>query len=76
MFDRVLNTPLNDIKYHSENVYPIIGAYWKMSDIQDFVKWKSKWFTAKNIVISPNFLVIARNYAEIVPFHKISTPGN
>ena len=48
-------------------------------------------FTAKNTVISPNFLVwkfcgkaqfpnsfgrIARNYAETVPFHKISIPGN
>ena len=45
----------------------------------------------KNTVISPNFLEwkfrgkeefphrsrqIARNYAETVPFHKISTPGN
>ena len=48
-------------------------------------------YTAKNTVISPNFLVwkfcgkaqflhsfgrFARNYAETVPFHKISTPGN
>ena len=48
-------------------------------------------FTAKNTVISPNFLVqkfcreaqfphsfwrIAQNYAETVSFHKISTPGN
>ena len=47
-------------------------------------------YYVKNI-ISPNFLVwkfcgkaqflhrferIARNYAETVPFHKISTPGN
>ena len=47
--------------------------------------------TAKNIVISPNYLVwklcgktqfpqsfgrIAGNSAETVPFHKISTPGN
>ena len=47
--------------------------------------------TAQNYVISPNFLLwklcgkaqfphrfgrIARNYAETVPFHKISTPGN
>ena len=43
--------------------------------------------TVKNTVISPNFLVwkfcgkaqaqrIAQNYAEPVPFHKISTPGN
>ena len=47
--------------------------------------------TAQNIVISPNFMVwkfcgktqfphslgqIAQNYAETVPFHKISTPGN
>ena len=47
--------------------------------------------TAKNTVISPNFLVwkfcgkeqfphsfglFARNYAETVPFHKISTPRN
>ena len=47
--------------------------------------------TAKNTVISPNFLVwkfcgktqflhsfgrFARNYAETVPFRKISTPGN
>ena len=47
--------------------------------------------TAKNTVISPDFLVwkfcrkaqfphsfgrIARNYMEIVPFRKISTPGN
>ena len=47
--------------------------------------------TAKNTVISPNFLVckfcgkaqfphsfgrIARNYAETVPFHKISIPEN
>ena len=47
--------------------------------------------TAKNTVISHNFLVckfcgkaelpysfgqIAGNYTEIVPFHKISTPGN
>ena len=42
---------------------------------------------AQNTVISPNFLVwkfcgkaqflrFARNYAEIVPFHKISIPGN
>ena len=44
-----------------------------------------------NTVISPNFMVwrfcgkaqfphsfgrFVRNYAEIVPFHKISTPGN
>ena len=51
----------------------------------------SKMITAKNTVVSPNFLVwkfcrkaqflhsigrIARNYAEIVPFCKISTPGN
>ena len=57
----------------------------------------SKWFImpmtniAKNIVISPNFLVwkfcgkeqfphsfgrFARNYTETVPFHKISTPRN
>ena len=48
-------------------------------------------FTTKNIAISPNFLVwkfcgkeqvphsfgrIVQNYAETVPFHKISTPGN
>ena len=44
-------------------------------------------YTASNVVISPNFLVwrfcgkaqflrIARNYAETVPFRKISTPGN
>ena len=47
--------------------------------------------TAKNTVISPNFLVwkfcvkaqfqhtfgrIAQNYAETVLLHKISTPGN
>ena len=47
--------------------------------------------SAKNTVISPNFLVwkfcgkaqfphsfgrIARNYAKTVPFHKISTSGN
>ena len=47
--------------------------------------------TAENTVILPNFLVwkfcgkaefphsfgqFARNYAETVPFHKISTPGN
>ena len=47
--------------------------------------------TAKNIVISPNFLVwkfcgkeqfphsfgrFPRNYAETVPFHKVPTPGN
>ena len=47
--------------------------------------------TAKNTVIPPNFLVwifcgkaqiphsfgpFARNYAETVSFHKISTPGN
>ena len=47
--------------------------------------------TVKNTVISPYFLVwkfygkaqfphsfvtMARNYAETVPFHKISTPGN
>ena len=47
--------------------------------------------TAKNTLISANFLVwkfcgkaqlqdsfgrIARNYAETVPFHKISIPGN
>ena len=47
--------------------------------------------SAKNTVILPNFLVwkfcgtaqfshsferIARNYAETVPFHKNSTPGN
>ena len=47
--------------------------------------------TAENTVISPNFLVwkfcgkgkfphnfgrIAQNYAETVPFHKISAPGN
>ena len=46
-----------------------------------------QWFTTKNTVISPNFLVwkfcgkaqfpnsfgqIAQNYAETVPFHKIS----
>ena len=46
---------------------------------------------AKNTIISSNFLVwkfcgkaqfphslgrIARNYAETVPFHKTSTPGN
>ena len=48
-------------------------------------------YTAKNIVVSPNFLVwkfcgkaqfshsfgqIVNNYAETVPFHKIFTPGN
>ena len=48
-------------------------------------------FTVKNTVISPNFLMrkfcgkaqfphsfgkITRNYAETVPFHKTSTPGN
>ena len=47
--------------------------------------------TAKNTIISPNFLVwkfcgkaqfpynfgwIARSYTETVPFHKISTPGH
>ena len=47
--------------------------------------------TAKNTVISPNYLVwkfcgkaqfphslgrITRNHAETVPFHKISKPGN
>ena len=57
-----------------------------------FSNLKSKSFTTvKNTVISPNFLVwkfcgkeqfpynfgrIARNYAETVPFLKISTPGN
>ena len=29
--------------------------------------------TAQNTAISPRF---ARNYAETVPFHKISTPEN
>ena len=48
-------------------------------------------YTVKNIIISPNFLVwkycgkaqfphsfgrIAWNYAETVPFRKISTPEN
>ena len=48
-------------------------------------------YTTKNAVISPNFLVckfcgktqfphsfgrIDRNYAETVPFYKISTPGD
>ena len=47
--------------------------------------------TTKNTVITPNFIVwkfcgkaqfphsfgrFARNYAETMPFHKISTPGN
>ena len=47
--------------------------------------------TAKNTVVSPNFQVwkfcgkaqfphsfgqITRNYAETMPFHKISMPGN
>ena len=47
--------------------------------------------TAKNAVTSPNFLVwifcgkaqflhsfgrFAQNYAEAVPFHKVSAPGN
>ena len=49
------------------------------------------YFYCKNTVISPNFLAwkfcgkaqflhsfeqFAQNYAETVPFHKISTPGN
>ena len=53
--------------------------------------WQPQELTAKNTVISPNFQVwkfcgkaqfphsfgrIARNYAETVLFHKISTPGN
>ena len=61
-------------------------AYIRRSeDLQDLGR------TAKNTVISPNFLVwkfcgkvqfpyslgqFARNYAEIVTFRKISTPGN
>ena len=51
--------------------------------------WNS--YTAKNTIISPNFLVwkfcgkaqfphsfgrVARNYAETMPFCKISIPGN
>ena len=52
---------------------------------------KAITFTAKNTVISPNFLVwkfcgkaqfphsfgrFTRNYAKTVPFHKIPIPGN
>ena len=55
------------------------------------IKWKHGTITAKNTLISPDFLMwkfcgkaqfpqsfgqIIRNYAETVPFHKISTPGN
>ena len=58
---------------------------------QLFLNRQNKIFTAKNTVISPNFLIwvfygktqfphsfvqIARNYAETVPFHKTTTPGN
>ena len=55
------------------------------------IAWKRAKSTAKNIVISPNFLVwkfcekaqfphsferFSRNYAETVPSYKIFTPGN
>ena len=55
------------------------------------MKSKSEIYTAKNTVLSPDFLMwkfcgkaqfphsfeqIARNYAETMPFCKISTPGN
>ena len=52
---------------------------------------KCMYYHCANTVISPNFMVwkfcgkvqfphsfgrFARNYAEIMPFHRISTPGN
>ena len=58
---------------------------------RDLVGGERGTVTEKNTVISANFLVwkfcgkaqflhsferIARNYAETVPFHNISTPGN
>ena len=62
------------------------------SEDSDILKYLSDELTAaKNTVISPDILVwkfcgktqfpqslvrIAQNYAEIVPFHKIFTPGN
>ena len=63
----------------------------RLSVAKNRVKPDSAPLTAKNIVISPNFLVwkfckkaqfphrferFARNYVETVPFHKIYTPGN
>ena len=53
--------------------------------------WSHETYTTENTVISADFLVwkfcgkaqfphsfgrSVRNYAETVPFHKISTPGN
>ena len=56
---------------------------------KNFQRTSTEFFTAKNTVISPDFLVWkffrkaqfphsfgVRNYAETVPFQKISTPGN
>ena len=67
------------------NMYVLVNKYQVQHDI--IIK-----FTAKSIVISRNFRVckfcekaqfpphsfgrIPRNYAETVPFNKISTPGN
>ena len=63
--------------------------YWQY--LWCWFSWYAIISTAKNIVISPDFLVwkfcgmaqfphsfgrLARNYAETVPFHKISTSGN
>ena len=62
-----------------------------VSDTTHFCVHLSISITVKNAIISPNFLMrkfcgkaqfphsfgrIARNYAETVLFHKISTPGN
>ena len=67
------------------------SLFLKRSVGRKYVQLHAKAYTAKNPVISPNFLVwkfygkaqfphsfgrIARNYAETVPFHKISTPEN
>ena len=64
------------------NIFEIVRFF----DIFDVFSSRNA-YTAKNTVIWPNFLVwkfygkaqfprIARNYAETVPFYKISTPGN
>ena len=97
---RLLSVWFRDKKCH--DVKNIIKEHWKIVSLfwkKNWIKWiqpsvlteeNLNYHTAKNTVISPNFLVwkfcrkaqflqtfgrIARNYAETVPFHKISTPG-
>ena len=79
------------ILYHLAHIISVALNSNRRKKLKLIPKSFTNWYTVKNAVISPNFLVwkfcrkaqfphsfrrISWNYAETVPFHKIYAPGN